>query len=122
MPKDNDLKQKTNSKLECSNVTNTPEPETVSSIDDEVAQFRKITEEFRQSVKEKTSNPEKFLTINELEQFWTKYQEASTIINTNVVQETIRGLRESDLIRKKKLHTKRKELNSKPKKERPEEL
>jgi hypothetical protein len=68
-----------------------------------------LVAEFRQRIKSGTSDPEKFLSITEIESMWSKLREATNELYTEMLTELLSDLDEREIIRKKKESIEKKE-------------
>jgi hypothetical protein len=64
-----------------------------------------LVEEFREKIREGTSNADNFLTMSEIERLWSELRGNTSVIYSDMLQELLSSADESDLIRKKKLNT-----------------
>ena len=69
----------------------------------------RIVDEFRQRIIEGTKDPEKFLTISEIERLWSELRDDTSLLYSDMLSELLSNADESELIRKKKQNTEQKE-------------
>lgn len=71
-------------------------------IDPTILEVTRIIKEFRNVFKAKTSNTEKFLTINELENQWTELRNSTEVLYSDMIRELMAEVDERDMVSKKK--------------------
>lgn len=59
-------------------------------------------EDFQRSFSEKTSNPDSFASLHEIEQMWGELRANTDKIYSDMVQDMLSNIDESKLVRKKK--------------------
>jgi hypothetical protein len=69
----------------------------------------RIVEEFRQRIITGTSDPDNFLTISEIERLWSELRGNTSLIYSDMLTDLLASIDESEIIRKKKLNTEKKE-------------
>jgi hypothetical protein len=69
----------------------------------------KIVEEFRQRIIEGTSDLEHFLTISDIEHLWSELRGNTSLLYSDMLSDLLSDIDETELIRKKKRNTKKKE-------------
>jgi len=69
----------------------------------------KLVEEFRNKIKEGTSNANNFMTITDIEKLWTELRGNTSLLYSDMISDLLAEVDETDLIRKKKLNIKKKE-------------
>jgi hypothetical protein len=74
-----------------------------------VEKLAHLVEEFREKIREGTSNADNFLTMSEIERLWSELKGNTSVIYSDILQELLSSADESELIRKKKLNTEPKE-------------
>jgi hypothetical protein len=74
-----------------------------------VEKLAHLVEEFREKIREGTSNADNFLTMSEIERLWSELKGNTSVIYSDMLQELLSSADESELIRKKKLNTESKE-------------
>lgn len=73
------------------------------------AELVRLVDDFKEKIHHGTSNAENFLTISEIEQLWSELRGNTSEIYSDMLHELLSSVDESDLIRKKKLNTSKKE-------------
>lgn len=63
---------------------------------------RLLIEDFQRSFSEKTSNPDSFASLHEIEQMWGELRAYTDKIYSDMVQDMLSNIDESELVRKKK--------------------
>lgn len=74
----------------------------------------RLVDDFKEKIHNGTSNAESFLTISEIEQLWSELRGNTSEIYSDMLHELLSSVDESDLIRKKKLNTSKKESLCEP--------
>jgi hypothetical protein len=74
-----------------------------------VEKLAHLVDEFREKIREGTSNADNFLTMSEIERLWSELKGNTSVIYSDMLQELLSSADESDLIRKKKPNTEPKE-------------
>jgi hypothetical protein len=74
-----------------------------------VEKLSHLVDEFREKIREGTSDADNFLTMSEIERLWSELKGNTSIIYSDMLQELLSSADESDLIRKKKPNTEPKE-------------
>ena len=69
----------------------------------------RIVDAFRQRIIDGTTDPDNFLSITEIEQLWSKLKDDTSLLYSDMLSELLSNADESELIRKKKQNTERKE-------------
>ena len=69
----------------------------------------RLIKEFKSEFKEKTSDTEKFLTINELESRWSELRNNTDVLYSDMVCQLMNEVDEREMVRKKKQNTLQKE-------------
>jgi len=69
----------------------------------------RIVDEFRQQIIEGTSDPDNFLTIFEIERLWSELRGDTSFLYSDMLSDMLADTDESELIRKKKRNTGKKE-------------
>ena len=59
-------------------------------------------EDFQRSFSEKTSNPDSFASLHEIEQMWGELRANTDKIYSDMIQDMLSNIDESELVRKKK--------------------
>jgi hypothetical protein len=70
-----------------------------------VEKLAHLVEEFREKIREGTSNADNFLTMSEIERLWSELKGNTSVIYSDMLQELLSSADESELIRKKKVNT-----------------
>ena len=70
--------------------------------------LRKV-DEFRHQIIEGTSDPDHFLTIFEIERLWSELRGDTSILYSDMLTDLLASTDESELIRKKKRNTEKRE-------------
>lgn len=73
-----------------------------------IGELTRIVKEFEEKIQNGTENPNRFLTLSEIEELWGKLVGNTNIIYSDMLQTLIQNIDERELIREKK-------ENSKPK-------
>ena len=76
-----------------------------------LAEIERLLDSFKEDFKLKTSDADNFITIHEIERMWSELQQNTLNIYSDMVRELINEIDESELIRKKKENTSKKELS-----------
>lgn len=74
-----------------------------------IAEIKRLITEFNEKFKSKTTDPDDFITISEIEQLWGELQNKTNNIYSDMVRELMSSVNEKEIIRKKKENTKPKE-------------
>jgi hypothetical protein len=70
-----------------------------------VEKLTHLVDEFREKIRAGTKSADNFLTMSEIERLWSELKGNTSIIYSDILQELLSSVDESDLIRKKKLNT-----------------
>jgi hypothetical protein len=70
--------------------------------DSTILEITRLIKEFKNTFKTKTSDTDKFLTINELENQWTELKNNTEVLYSDMIRELISEVDERDMVRKKK--------------------
>ena len=73
--------------------------------DPTILELARIIKEFKSEFKAKTSDTEKFITINELENRWTDLRNCTDVLYSDMVRQLISEVDEREMVRKKKQNT-----------------
>ena len=73
--------------------------------DPTILELVRIIKEFKSEFKAKTSDTEKFITINELENRWTDLKNSTDVLYSDMVHQLISEVDEREMVRKKKQNT-----------------
>ena len=65
-------------------------------------EVNRLIKQFQDDFVQKTSNTDKFLTINELENMWTDLRNNTEILYSDMIRNLIGEINERDMVRKKK--------------------
>jgi hypothetical protein len=68
-------------------------------------QLLHLVDSFREKIRGGTSNPENFITISEIERFWSELRGDTDALYTDMLCELMAEIDESDILRKKKRNT-----------------
>ena len=72
-------------------------------------EITRLLKEFRERFEERTSQPERFLTINELESLWSELKNSTEVLYSDMIRQLMSSIDERDMVRKKKENTSTKE-------------
>jgi len=70
-----------------------------------ILEVTRLIKDFKQSFKGQTSNTEKFLTINELENRWTELRNNTEVLYSDMIRQLMSEVDERDMVSKKKENT-----------------
>ncbi len=73
-----------------------------SSCKERSNQVKRLMEEFERKFTEKTSNPDSFASLHEIEKMWGELRANTDKIYSDMVQDMLGKIDESELVRKKK--------------------
>ena len=76
--------------------------------DPTILEVARLIKEFKREFSEKTSDTEKFITINELENRWTELRNNTDVLYSGMVSQLIKEVDEREMVRKKKQNTRSK--------------
>ena len=68
--------------------------------DPTILELVRIIKEFRSEFKAKTSDTEKFITINELENRWTDLKNSTDVLYSDMLRQLISEVDEREMVRK----------------------
>ena len=85
------------------------------------AELTRLIEDFKDKIHKGTSDAKSFLTISEIEQLWSELRGNTSKIYSDMLSELLSSVDESDLIRKKKLNTKKEESFCEPTNDAPDQ-
>ena len=74
-----------------------------------IGELTRIIKEFEEKIQNGTENPERFLTLSEIEDLWGKLIGDTNILYSDMLQSLIQNVDEKELIRQKKENSKPKE-------------
>jgi hypothetical protein len=69
----------------------------------------RLVELFRARIKEGTRDPEHFLSITDIERLWSELRGDTSLLYSDMLSELLKEMDETELIRKKKRNTEKKE-------------
>jgi len=78
-------------------------------IGNKIEEIERLIRNFKEKFETGTSDADNFMTMHEIERIWTELQNSTNIIYSDLLQDLLSGVDESDLIRKKKENTDKKE-------------
>jgi len=81
--------------------------EEISMSDIQKEELERLIDDFREKFKERTSDPNNFITIHEIERMWGELLGNTQNIYSNMIRELISSQDEKELIRQKKGNTHR---------------
>lgn len=70
-----------------------------------VSELSRIIKDFEEKIKNGTEDPERFLTLAEIEELWGKLIGDTNVLYSNMLQDLIHSTDEREVIRKKKTNT-----------------
>jgi hypothetical protein len=79
------------------------------SMETRTAEVERLMNEFNERFAAGTSDPETFLSMNDIERMWSELRNNTNNIYSDMMGELLSSVDEGDLIRKKKENTKKKE-------------
>lgn len=74
-----------------------------------IGELARIVKEFEEKIQNGTENPDRFLTLSEIEELWSKLIGNTNIIYSDMLQTLLQNIDEKELIREKKENSKPKE-------------
>lgn len=74
-----------------------------------VAELERIIKEFKQQFEAGTSDPDHFISLNEIEKLWGSLKGQTENLYSDMIQELMGMVDERDIVRKKKENTRKKE-------------
>ena len=74
-----------------------------------VRELSRLVKEFEEKILNGTMDPDRFLTLSEIEELWGKLIGDTNVLYSDMLQQLIRNVDERDLIRQKKENTRPKE-------------
>jgi len=81
--------------------------EEISMSDLQKAELERLIDDFREKFKERTADPNNFITIHEIERMWGELLGNTQNIYSDMIRELISSQDEKELIRQKKENTHR---------------
>jgi hypothetical protein len=79
------------------------------AIQEKVAEIERLVREFKEKFENGTSDSAQFMSINEIERLWGELSSNTNNIYADMIQALISSVDETDLVRKKKENTAKKE-------------
>ena len=79
------------------------------SNDPTILELTRIIKEFKSAFKGKTNDSDKFLTINELENYWSDLRNCTDVLYSDMIRQLMGEVDEREMVRKKKQNTLQKE-------------
>ena len=70
-----------------------------------ILEMTRLIKEFQERFKERTSQTERFLTINELENLWSELRNNTEVLYSDMIRQLMSSIDERDMVRKKKENT-----------------
>lgn len=70
-----------------------------------LTELERIIKEFKEKFESGTSNPDNFITLNEIEKLWGDLNSQTGILYSDMIQQLMGMVDERDIIRKKKENT-----------------
>lgn len=70
-----------------------------------LTELERIIKEFKEKFESGTSNPDNFMTLNEIEKLWGDLNSQTGILYSDMIQQLMGMVDERDIIRKKKENT-----------------
>lgn len=67
-----------------------------------ISELKRIVEEFEERFKDGTEDPDRFLTLAEIEELWGKLIGDTNVLYSNMIRDLMCSIDEKDIIRKKK--------------------
>lgn len=74
-----------------------------------VRELSRLVKEFEEKIQNGTMDPNRFLTLSEIEELWGRLIGDTNVLYSDMLQQLIRNVDERDLIRQKKENTRPKE-------------
>jgi hypothetical protein len=74
-----------------------------------LGELTRIVKEFEEKIQNGTENPDRFLTLSEVEELWGKLIGETNVIYSDMLHDLIQNISEKELIRRKKENSKPKE-------------
>jgi len=76
--------------------------EDIKGINIYTEELIQLVDEFREKIINGTKDPENFLTISEIEHLWSELKGNTSILYSNMLEETLSQIDETELVNKKK--------------------
>jgi len=67
-----------------------------------IGELTRIVREFEEKIQNGTEDPDRFLTIYEIEELWSKLIGDTNVLYSDMLQSIIQNINEKELIRRKK--------------------
>lgn len=67
-----------------------------------IGELSRIVKEFEEKFKDGTEDPDRFLTLAEIEELWGKLIGDTNVLYSDMIQKLIYSINEKDVVRKKK--------------------
>lgn len=67
-----------------------------------IGELSRIVREFEEKFKDGTEDPDRFLTLAEIEELWGKLIGDTNVLYSDMIQKLIYSINEKDVVRKKK--------------------
>jgi molecular chaperone GrpE (heat shock protein) len=80
-----------------------------TDVQSRIEELERLLKDFKEKFETGTSDSENFLTMHEIERMWSELRGNTDYIYSDMLGELMSNMDESDLIRKKKENTKKKE-------------
>ena len=74
-----------------------------------LGELTRIVKEFEEKIQNSAENPDRFLTLSEVEELWGKLIGETNVIYSDMLHDLIQNISEKELIRRKKENSKPKE-------------
>lgn len=74
-----------------------------------IGELTRIVKEFEEKIQNGTEDPERFLTLTEIEELWGKLIGETNILYSDMLQNLIQNTDEKEIVRSKKENTRPKE-------------
>lgn len=76
-----------------------------------ILEISRLIKEFREKFTDRTSQTERFMTINELEILWSELRNSTEVLYSDMIRQLMSSIDERDMVRKKKENTGIEEYN-----------
>ena len=76
-----------------------------------ILEISRLIKEFREKFTDRTSQTERFMTINELEILWSELRNSTEVLYSDMIRQLMSSIDERDMVRKKKENTGSEEYN-----------
>ena len=74
-----------------------------------IGELTRIVKEFEEKIQNGTEDPERFLTLTEIEELWGKLIGENNVLYSDMLQNLIQNIDEKEIVRSKKENTRPKE-------------